>query len=78
MKNLLIATTALVATAGVAAADVSLSGAANVGVLTTVLLLLTLMYNNVSVTAAMSGETDGGLTFGASLTCVQATTLTWT
>ena len=26
------------------------------------------MYNNVSVTAAMSGETDGGLTFGASLT----------
>jgi hypothetical protein len=26
------------------------------------------IYNNVSVTAAMSGETDGGLTFGASLT----------
>ena len=33
MKNLLIATTALVATAGVAAADVSLSGAANFGVI---------------------------------------------
>ena len=35
MKNLLIATTALVATAGVAAADVSLSGAANFGVINT-------------------------------------------
>ena len=35
MKNLLIATTALVATAGVAAADVTLSGAANFGVINT-------------------------------------------
>ena len=69
MKNLLIATTALVATAGVAAADVSLSGAANVGVLNNGDdNTATYMYNNVSVTAAMSGETDGGLTFGASLT----------
>ena len=68
MKNLLIATTALVATAGVAAADVSLSGAANFGVINTGGAADTVMYNNVSVTAAMSGETDGGLTFGASLT----------
>ena len=69
MKNLLIATTALVATAGFAAADVTLSGAANVGVLNNGdAAAETLMYNNVSVTAAMSGETDGGLTFGASLT----------
>ena len=69
MKNLLIATTALVATAGVAAADVSLSGAANFGVINTGGAATdTVMYNNVSVTAAMSGETDGGLTFGASLT----------
>jgi outer membrane protein OmpU len=68
MKNLLIATTALVATAGFAAADVSLSGAANVGVFNNGATGSdTLMYNNVSVTAAMSGETDGGLTFGASL-----------
>ena len=68
MKNLLIATTALVATAGVAAADVSLSGAANVGVLNNGDAgAITLMYNNVTVTAAMSGETDSGLTFGASL-----------
>ena len=69
MKNLLIATTALVATAGFAAADVSLSGAANVGVLNNGDAGAEMfMYNNVSVTAAMSGETDGGLTFGASLT----------
>ena len=68
MKNLLIATTALVATAGVAAADVSLSGAANVGLLNNGDAgAETFMYNNVTVTAAMSGETDGGLTFGASL-----------
>ncbi|HCI06774.1 MAG TPA: hypothetical protein DE314_05355, partial [Sulfitobacter sp.] len=63
-----MATTALVATAGVAAADVSLSGAANFGVINTGGTADTVMYNNVSVTAAMSGETDGGLTFGASLT----------
>ena len=67
MKNLLIATTALVATAGVAAADVSLSGAANFGVLDNGTDAAS-MYNNASITAAMSGETDGGLTFGASLT----------
>ena len=67
MKNLLIATTALVATAGVAAADVSLSGAANFGILDNG-TDGAVMYNNASLTAAMSGETDGGLTFGASLT----------
>ena len=67
MKNLLIATTALVATAGFAAADVSLSGAANFGVLDNGTDAAS-MYNNASITAAMSGETDGGLTFGASLT----------
>ena len=70
MKNLLIATTALVATAGFAAADApTLSGAANVGVFNNGTANADLlMYNNVSVTAAMSSETDGGLTFGASLT----------
>ncbi|MDG1449436.1 MAG: hypothetical protein P8Q93_05950 [Ascidiaceihabitans sp.] len=57
----------MVATAGVAAADVSLSGAANVGILDNG-TAAAFMYNNVSITAAMSGETDGGLTFGASLT----------
>ena len=59
----------MVATAGFAAADVTLSGAVNVGVLNDGTTGAdTFMYNNVTVTAAMSGETDGGLTFGASLT----------
>jgi outer membrane protein OmpU len=69
MKNLLIASTALVASAGFAVADLSLSGAANVGILDNgVDDADAFFYNNVSVTAAMSGETDNGLTFGASLT----------
>jgi outer membrane protein OmpU len=67
MKNLLIASTALVASAGFAVADLSLSGAANVGILDNS-ADDAFFYNNVSVTAAMSGETDNGLTFGASLT----------
>ena len=82
----------MVATAGVASADVTFSGAANFGVINTggtaavaavtavagevtgvaaadaVPAGDTVMYNNVSLTAAMSGETDAGLTFGASLT----------
>jgi len=68
MKNILFATTALVATAGIAAADVSLSGAANVGIINDGTAgAETDMYQNMSITATMSGETDGGLTFGATL-----------
>ena len=64
MKNILFATTALVATAGIASADVSVSGFAEMGI-----------YDNgngdmqffqdIDVSFGMSGETDGGLTFGA-------------
>ena len=65
MKKLLIATTALVATAGVAAAEVKVSGNARMGV----------VYDNselnfssrVRVVFTMSGETDGGLSFGATI-----------
>ena len=71
MKKVLFATTALIATAGVAAADVTISGAANMG------------YKNIEtatagdeegsinheidVTAKMSGSTDAGLSFGATI-----------
>lgn len=69
MKNILIATTALVATAGVAAADVNLSGYARFGA----------TYNDSAAAGAddvntssrlrlqfdMTTETDGGLTLGA-------------
>ncbi len=64
MKKLLIATTALVATAGVAAAEVTISGNARMGV----------VYNGadlnfssrIRASVSMSGTTDGGLEFGGS------------
>jgi outer membrane protein OmpU len=67
MKKLLIATTALVATAGVAAAEVTISGNGRMGV----------VYNfggdnelnftsRVRASISMSGTTDGGLEFGGS------------
>ena len=65
----IFATTALVATAGVAQADVTLSGAANFGVVNDGSAgAETQAYNNASVTATMSGTTDNGLTFGTNLT----------
>jgi len=69
MKKVLFATTALVATAGVAQADVALSGGANFGVVNNGTDAgMDNAYNNASVTATMSGATDNGLTFGASMT----------
>lgn len=64
MKKVLFASTALVLTAGVAAAEVTVSGSANMGLKyngsdTTV-------HNEVNFTLAGSGETEGGLSFGAS------------
>ena len=64
MKKLLLASTAVVMSAGVAAADVALSGDARMG----------LVYNGndvqltsrARVTFTLSGETDAGLAFGAS------------
>jgi len=66
MKNILLATTALVLTAGVASAEVAISGSAYMG----------LQYNegatnkittdaDVNINFSLSGETDGGLGFGA-------------
>lgn len=67
MKKLLLASTALVMSAGVAAADVALSGDGRMGI----------VYNNQSTASSklsfnsrvrvmftLSGETDGGLAFG--------------
>ena len=69
MKNILFATTALVATAGIASADVSLSGSANVGMINNGTTAgKDIMYQNISITATGAGETDNGLAFGASLT----------
>ncbi len=71
MKKVLFATTALVMTAGVAAAEVSLSGDGRMGV----------VYDGddvnftsrARVTFTLSGETDGGLAFGGSFRADNAT-----
>ncbi len=66
MKHILMATTALVTTAGIASADVSLSGWAEMG-------MAggnggeTEFFQDIDVTFKMSGETDGGLSFSAAV-----------
>ena len=63
MKKLLLASTALVMSAGVAAAEVALSGNARMGFIYDGDDVL--MTSRARVTFTMSGETDGGLAFGA-------------
>lgn len=74
MKKLLLATTVLVGTAGFAAAEVTLSGEAAMGVArdgdNTVANAFNdgefYMYNSAKLIVTMAGESDAGLTFGAS------------
>jgi len=66
MKKFLIATTALVATAGVAAADVNLSGGARFGVTyDDSLATTTALHSRFTLNIDVSTETDAGITFGA-------------
>jgi outer membrane protein OmpU len=75
MKKLLIASTALVATAGIAAADVTVSGHAAAGFhsgLTNMsaeaaAVAAEGIYSNAGVDFAMSGATDNGISFSASV-----------
>ena len=77
MKKLLIATTALVATAGMAAADVTVSGHAAAGFhsglvdktddATQATDALEGIYSNAGVDFTMSGATDNGISFSASV-----------
>lgn len=73
MKKVLFATTALIATAGIASADVALSGSAEMGVIggnnggTAPMDFNTQFHTHVDVTFTLTGETDGGITFGASV-----------
>ncbi len=71
MKKLLIASTALVASAGFAAADVTLGGSANMGVKYSSAGLPsgnnTALHYEIDFDIKGSGTTDGGLTFGASV-----------
>ncbi|MBV6637551.1 MAG: porin [Mameliella sp.] len=67
MKKILFATTALVATAGVAAAEVSLTGFAEMGVVDGDHLSTAQFHTDIDVTFNLSGEADNGLTFGATI-----------
>lgn len=65
MKNIILATTALVATAGVAAADVSISGYGRFGVSYSDNADDWTTASRLRLQFDMSTETDGGITFGA-------------
>ena len=68
MKTLLLASTALVATAGIAAAEVSITGYAEIGVIGGDRYGDEAQWHtDIDVTFAMTGESDGGLAFGASV-----------
>ncbi len=71
MKKVLFATTALVASAGMAAADghagVALSGSAEMGVVGGSGNTVTQFHQDIDVTFTLSGETDSGITFGAAV-----------
>ncbi len=66
MKKVLFATTALIASAGIASAQgVEVSGFAELGIFDDD--TETQFHTDIDVTFTMSGETDAGLTFGASI-----------
>ena len=74
MKKLLIATTALVATAGMASADITISGHAAAGYHsgldtagTSTAVAADGIYSNAGVDFTMTGATDNGISFSASL-----------
>ena len=67
MKKILLATTMLAGTAGFAAAEVALSGYAEMGIVGGANVGDTQFHQDIDVTFTMSGETDGGLSFGASV-----------
>lgn len=80
MKNVLFATTALIATAGFASAEVSLSGSAEMGIFggdqgiagytangDTIQGRADQFHTDIDVTFTLSGESDNGITFGATI-----------
>lgn len=70
MKKILFATTALVATAGIASAEVALTGSAEMGIIGGDVdgdAIETQFHTDIDVTFTMTGEADNGLTFGASI-----------
>ena len=66
MKKILLATTMLAGTAGFAAAEVAVTGYAEMGIWSNTAGEVA-FHQDVEVTFAMSGTTDGGLEFGAKI-----------
>lgn len=73
MKKILFATTAIVAFAGAASAEVALSGSAEMGLADNGVADLQ-FHGDIDVSFTMSGETDSGLAFGAVVDLDEATT----
>lgn len=67
MKKVLFASTALVLTAGVASAEITFSGSANMGLYYSEAADDTIVKNEIDFDIKGSGETDGGMSFGASM-----------
>ena len=68
MKKVLFATTALVATAGVASADITITGGGNAGVRDTgVAGQDPFVHTELDFNVVASGTSDNGITFGASI-----------
>ena len=65
MKKVLFATTALIATAGVASADIALTGAANMGIKDNA--TVSGVHTEIDFNIVASGVSDNGISFGASL-----------
>lgn len=67
MKALLVSTAILAATAGVAAAEINLTGSARMGIIDDFGDVGAVFSSRVRVTFSASGETDSGLSFGATV-----------
>jgi len=67
MKKILLATSALVMVAGAASAEVAVSGSARMGLVYNGALEETFFSSRVRIVFTASGETDTGLSFGASM-----------
>jgi outer membrane protein OmpU len=67
MKKVLLASTALVLSAGVAAADVTTSGSGRIGIVDTIAGDDIAFTSRVRIAFSGAGETSGGLAFGGSI-----------
>lgn len=72
MKKVLLASSILALTAGAASAEIALSGSARMGLVYDSISGDTVFSSRVRVVFTMTGETDGGLSFGASVRADQS------